>query len=158
MPVVAQEENGFDITGIDQDSTHVFTLQNAYPNYAQKLKLSSVEDFQDMLPYDVIICNAVLHFAQNHQHFDAMFENLINLLNHNGILFIRMTTDIGIQHLLRIDQDGVYELPDKTKRYLINREKINFLVDQYQLEFVEPVKTVVVDKQRSMASLVLRRQ
>jgi 2-polyprenyl-3-methyl-5-hydroxy-6-metoxy-1,4-benzoquinol methylase len=152
-------EQGYDITGIDQDSDSVFNLQNTYPNYSQKIKLSAVEDFGDVFKFDVIICNAVLHFAQNHKHFDLMFENLVTNLNPSGILFIRMTTDIGIQHLLPIpalDHNGVYDLPDKTSRYLINREKINYLVEHYNLEMLEPIKTVVVDKERSMATLVFR--
>lgn len=154
-------EEGFDITGIDEDSSHIFNLQNLYPNYSQKIKLSSLEDFQDLLPYDVIICNAVLHFARDHQHFDQMFENLVKLLNYQGILFVRMTTTIGISHLLplpALDHNGVYELPDNTSRYLINREKINYLVEKHKLELLEPIKTVVVDQQRSMATLVFSKK
>ncbi|MEZ4938692.1 MAG: hypothetical protein R2799_13965 [Crocinitomicaceae bacterium] len=66
-----------------------------------------------------------------------------------------MTTDIGIQHLLPIpalDHNGVYELPDGTSRYLINREKINYLTDKHGLNLLDPIKTAVVDKQRSMAT------
>ncbi|MEZ4938693.1 MAG: methyltransferase domain-containing protein [Crocinitomicaceae bacterium] len=78
-------ENGFDITAIDSDSDVIFRLQNHYPNYySQKIKYSAVEDFQDVLKYDFIVCNAVLHFAQDHHHFDTMFTNLIDLLNPNG--------------------------------------------------------------------------
>ena len=61
---------GFDITAIDSSSDAIFHLQNAYPNYSQKIKHSPIEDFQDLLKYDFIICNAVLHFAQDHHHFD----------------------------------------------------------------------------------------
>ncbi len=152
--------NGYDITAIDSNSDAIFHLQNAYPNYSQKIKYAPVEDFQDLLKYDFIICNAVLHFAHNHQHFDQMFDNLISLLNPGGVLFVRMTTDIGIQHLLPIpsfDHNGVYELPDGSSRYLINREKVNHLLEKYQLVLMDPLKTVVVDKQRSMATLVFKK-
>lgn len=151
---------GYDITAIEASSDAIFHLQNTYPNYSQKIKYSSLEDFHDLLKYDFIICNAVLHFANNHQHFDQMFENLIKLLNPGGTLFVRMTTDIGIQHLLPIpsfDHNGRYDLPDGSTRYLINREKINHLVEKYHLTLLDPIKTVVVDKQRSMATLVFQK-
>lgn len=150
---------GFDVTAIDSNSDAVFHLQNAYPNYSQKIKYTAIEDFQDLLKYDFIICNAVLHFANDHQHFDQMFENLVTLLNPGGILFVRMTTDIGIQHLLPIPEfggNGRVDLPDGSTRYLINREKIQFLLEKHQLELLDPIKTVVVDKKRSMATLVFK--
>lgn len=149
----------YDITAIDSNPDSIFALQNIYPNFSSKIKLISIEDFKDVFKYDFIICNAVLHFAKNHEHFDLMFESLVKNLNPNGILFVRMTTDIGIQHLLPIpdlEHNGVYDLPDNSSRFLVTREKINFLVEKHQLELLDPIKTVVIDKKRSMATLVFK--
>lgn len=148
--------NNFDITGIDPNEEHFRNLQSQFPNNNHQLFRSSIEDFLPQQSFDYIICNAVLHFAHNHEHFDQMFEKLISFLETNGTLFIRMTTDHGLQNLPH-NETGVYELPDGSTRYLISRKRISELCDRHDISLMEPFKTVLVENWRSMATIVLKK-
>jgi 2-polyprenyl-3-methyl-5-hydroxy-6-metoxy-1,4-benzoquinol methylase len=148
--------NNFNITGIDPIEEHIRNLKSQFPNLNNQLSPSSIEDFLPKQSFDYIICNAVLHFAQNHDHFDQMFEKLLSFLEKDGTLFIRMTTDHGLDNLAHRDT-GVHDLPDGSTRYLINRKKISELCDRHQVSLVAPFKTVLVEDWRSMATIVLKR-
>lgn len=149
---------GYAVFGIDEKKEVIEQLKACYPLLQQNFTNTSIENFDSSQKFDFIICNAVLHFAKNHEQFDQLFKKLVSLLNHNGTLFIRMTTDIGIKDLLTESNNGVYNLPDNTVRYLITNEKITSLLLLHSLELIEPIKTVVVDGKRSMATLVFKRK
>jgi len=82
-----------------------------------------------------------------------MFASLSKALAKNGILFIRMTSDIGIS-LESKGHEGVFNLPDDSRRYLITRAKVDDLLSEFSLSLLEPVKTVKVEDLRSMTTLV----
>ncbi|MDF1673910.1 MAG: methyltransferase domain-containing protein [Vicingaceae bacterium] len=149
---------GYTVFGIDEKIEAIDQLKAIHPDLQHNFTPSSIEKYDSPQKFDYIICNAVLHFAKNHDHFDNQFNKLISLLNQKGTLFIRMTTDIGIKDLLLQSNNGVYNLPDKTSRYLITNDKINSLLLKYSLELIEPIKTVVVDVKRSMATLVFKKK
>ena len=65
-----------------------------------------------------------------------------------------MTSDIGL-NLNRSSEDGVYELPDQTSRYLITERKIRDLLNKYSFQLKEPIKTVNVNNLRFMTTLVM---
>lgn len=145
-----------DAIGVDPKVECIEKLRERFPNRSKQLKVSTIEDFQDDFGFDVIICNAVLHFAKDHDHFNRMFRQLDKNLNKDGMLFIRMTSDIGLK-LNETSTDGVYLIPDNSKRYLITREKIDELICSYSYELIEPVKTVNVNDLRYMTTLVFRK-
>lgn len=148
---------GYSVFGIDEKKEVIDGLKARYPVLQQNFTTTNIEQFDSTEKFDFIICNAVLHFAKNHEQFDRLFKKLVSLLNHNSTLFIRMTTDIGIKELLTENNNGSYNLPDNTTRYLITNNKINNLLLQHSLELIEPVKTVVVDGKRSMVTLVFKK-
>lgn len=148
---------GFSVFGIDVNAAVIDELKANYPELQENFANSSIEKFDSTEKFDFIICNAVLHFAKNHEEFDRLFNKLISLLNDNCTLFVRMTTDIGVKDLLTENNNGVYNLPDKTTRYLITNDKINSLLLAHSLVLIEPIKTVVVDGKRSMATLVFKK-
>jgi trans-aconitate methyltransferase len=149
---------GYTVAAIDEKEAVINELKSSYPDIQQNFTNTSIEDFKTTEQFDFIICNAVLHFAGGHEQFDQQFEQLISLLSCQGTLFVRMTTDIGIKELLSTNNDGVYNLPDHTTRYLITNDKLNQLLAKHELELIEPVKTVVVAGKRSMATLVFKRK
>jgi len=90
---------GFNITGCDTNKSSISKLKQQHPT--KKLNVSNLK----YLPYnsnyfDHIICNAVLHFATDHTEFKAMISELKRVLKPNGTLFIRMTSEFGIEHLI----------------------------------------------------------
>ena len=148
--------NNFDVTGIDENPEAIELLRSTYPEIKEKFLRSSLENFESDERYDFIICNAVLHFARDHQHFTQMFSSLIGALGKNGILFVRMTSDIGLPTHL-VGKDGVFDLPDESTRYLITRSQVDCLISEYSLSLLEPVKTVKVEDLRSMTTLVFEK-
>lgn len=150
-------QQGFDVIGIDPEVIHIQSLSAIFPEHQDKLIVSTIEDYQDPSGFDFIVCNAVLHFSRDHDHFNEQFSKLVSLLRPHGILFIRMTSDIGID-LSKSSSTGVYQIPDKSTRYLITREQIKTLSQQHNLSLLDPVKSTVVDDVRSMTTLVFQKQ
>ena len=63
----------------------------------ENFRVSTIEKmgFPDAFA-DVVICNSVLHFARDEQHFLAMVEELWRVLRPGGILFCRLGSRIGM--------------------------------------------------------------
>ncbi|MEM7162083.1 MAG: class I SAM-dependent methyltransferase [Bacteroidota bacterium] len=148
-------KNNFDVYAIDENLEYIEELLSDFPPYREKIKHARIEEFSIDLSFDIIICNAVLHFARNHVHFDEMFKSLFQLLSKGGILFIRMTSNIGLNYSPLSAGDGVYYLRDDTERYLLTEEKIVEIQRKFGLEKIEPVKSVVVEGMRSMTTWVV---
>ncbi|SDB28614.1 Methyltransferase domain-containing protein [Flavobacteriaceae bacterium MAR_2010_188] len=124
------------------------------------LEKNSVQANLESLPYqknefDHIICSAVLHFASSTQNFIDMFSELVRVLKVNGTLFIRMTTDVGVEATIREIGDGVSSLKDGSDRFLLTKSLLFDLMIIHNLEFLEPFKTTVVEDLRSMATVML---
>lgn len=148
-------KHGYKIEGFDSDESKIQKLKQQV-ELSDRVSVSSVEDFSSKHKYDFIICNAVLHFADSHEGFNAMFQNLASLLDIKGTLFIRMTSDIG-QHNHTSLRNGRYLLPDGSERYLITRKRIDELCVDYNLKLIEPVKSLNVDGLRIMTTIVLKK-
>ncbi len=150
-------KHNFNITGIDPMEEHIRNLQQQFPKYKNQLHASSIEEFQSPHSFDYIICSAVLHFANDHNHFNQLISGLVSLLDSNGTLFIRMTTDHGLDQSYQ-NKTGVFHLPDGSTRYLITRDQLTHLCKLHNLVLIEPFKTVVVEQLRSMSTIVLKKK
>lgn len=148
--------NGFNLIAIDSDQEKIDLVKSIYPNQSDNFQVASLTN----LPYhdnfiDHIICSAVLHFAENKEHFTAMFTELARVLKPQGSLFIRMTAIVGVESTITQLGDGVYRLKDETKRFLLTRELLDSLMKDLNLEFLEPFKTTLVEDLRSMSIIML---
>lgn len=148
-------QEGYDVTAIDINAAAIGQLKADFPAHKEGMLVSRIEDFHTTLTYNFILCNAVLHFAERHSQFEAMFGRLVELLAPDGLLFIRMTSSIGLEDRLGPGAQGVYDLPDGSRRYLLSRSQVDQLLRAHGLRLIEPVKTVFVDGLRSMTTLVL---
>ncbi|MEO9967893.1 MAG: methyltransferase domain-containing protein [Reichenbachiella sp.] len=155
--------NGYDVSGIDQNPDAIrmlhFIIGSGYSDYP---KASFTEGEISQLPYPdhsfgYIICSAVLHFASSTSHFWQMFEALDRVLSPGGSLFVRMTSDIGLKGHVRHDKE-LWRLPDGSIRFLLTTEAIQRIIDEFGYSRIEPVKTVLVEGQRSMTTLVLKKK
>ncbi len=152
-------QNGYDINGIDSNVVAIDQLKASYPAQSERFRVASIE--HSGFPagqFDHIICSAVLHFARDTSHFQSMLAGLVNLLKPGGILFIRMTSDIGIEDKVNLQADGVYSIPDGSARFLLTRKLLADCMRQYNLSFAEPLKTTNVADERCMSTLVLEKQ
>ncbi len=149
-------ENSFDFFAVDSNVEHIENLQERYPKFAANCKVATIETLPfSANTFDHILCNAVLHFAKNETHFKTMFGELVRVLKKGGSLFIRMTSDIGIEGTPKHLHDGVYYLPDASERFLLTRTLLAELLAAHQLSLLEPVKSTNVHDLRSMTTLML---
>ncbi len=151
--------NDFTLHGIDRDAEQIKKLKNKYSNLAENFRVSKLEE----LPFEKetfhhIICNAVLHFAENTPHFETMFRELSRVLKPEGSLFIRMASTMGIEDKIIPISEGVYRLPDGTKRFLITKALLKKMMKQYTMAFLEPLKTVNVNDKRCMSTIVIQKK
>ena len=107
--------------------------------------------------FDAVISSAVLHFAESKDHFVSMLGEHVRVLKTGGIFFARMTTNIGIEHMIKPLDHGKYLLPDGSVRFLLDKEQLHDIIQKFGFDFVEPFKTVIVDNLRSMSTLVLKK-
>jgi ubiquinone/menaquinone biosynthesis C-methylase UbiE len=110
--------------------------------------------FHDLF-FDHIISSAVLHFAKTTEHFFSMLTEMLRVLKAAGTLFIRMTSDIGIENRVKPVGEGVYSIPDGSRRFLLTRSILKDIFERYPVQFLEEFKTVNVNDVRCMSTLVL---
>jgi len=146
------------IYGVDRDEEAIGELKHRYRVQPDRFRVSEVEKmpFEDE-QFDHVISSAVLHFARDTGQFRRMMAEMVRVLKPSGTLFIRMTTDIGIEDRVRLVEDGVYVIPDGSRRFLLTRKLLEEVMREYGLSFLEPLKTVNVDDVRCMSTLVLKK-
>lgn len=152
-------QNSFAIYGTDINEEAIAQLKSANPDLpAERLQVAAVEKLPLTDNYfNHIISSAVLHFANSTEHFKAMLTEMVRVLKQNGSLFIRMTSDIGIENKVKLISDGVYIIPDGSERFLLTKTLLAECMQENNLSFLEPFKTVNVDDQRCMSTLVLQK-
>ncbi|HEY4111445.1 class I SAM-dependent methyltransferase [Puia sp.] len=148
--------NDFSIYGVDQDANAIQDLRHRHPSIADRFQPAEVTNlpFADD-HFDHIISSAVLHFAKDTAHFGQMMAEMTRVLKPSGSLFIRMTADIGIEDRVQPAGDGVYMIPDGSRRFLLTRALLADTLQRNRLTFLEPLKTVNVNDLRCMSTLVL---
>lgn len=151
--------NGFEMYAVDANAEAIAELKLAYPVVpANRFSIALVEktDF-DAAFFDGIISSAVLHFARSTAHFFSMMDEMYRVLKTGGTLFIRMTSDIGIENRVQPVSEGVYQLPDGSNRFLLTRLLLQQVISRYAFAFLEDFKTVNVNDLRCMSTLVLQK-
>ena len=156
-------EEGFDIFGVDSDPRAIATVRRLAASLAPALsvdnfRLEAVEQmsFPDAAA-DLVIVSAVLHFASDDDHFEAMLRGAWRTLKPGGLFFCRLASSIGIEgQIKRIDGRRCL-LPDGSERYLVDELLLDELTEVLGARPADPLKTTVVRNQRSMTTWVLRK-
>jgi tellurite methyltransferase len=153
-------KNEMDIVGVDGDADCIYKLRTGYsflpPDYFQVAAVESMP-FADNY-FDHVISSAVLHFADSTEHFKQMMAEMVRVLKPGGSLFIRMTSDIGIEKKITHLGKGIYLIPDGSEQFLLNKTLLADVMKQNRLSFLEPFKTVNVDDLRCMSTIVLQKK
>jgi SAM-dependent methyltransferase len=118
---------------------------------AQLEKLPFEDDFAD-----VVLCNSVLHFAEDDDHFNAMLSELWRVLRPGGLLFIRLGSRIGMdfEHV----EDNRFLIGDGSVWFLVDEEMLLDYAEQMNAVLVDPLKTTIVQDHRCMTTWVLRKR
>jgi len=149
--------NNYEVYGVDQKKENIQALLEQNPkanpkNFSQN-KLEKIP-FPDNY-FDHVICNAVLHFARSKDNFDTMVQEIIRVVKPKGNIFIRMTSNFGIEEKVQSIGNGVYQLPDHSTRFLLDASILEELQKNNSIQFLEPLKTVNVNNMRCMSNLIL---
>jgi len=105
---------------------------------------------------DVVLCNSVLHFARNEDHFKAMLSELWRVLKPGGMLFCRLGSRIGMQ-FERVHGHS-YVIGDGSVWFLVDEQMLMQLTGEMNAVLVDPLKTTIVQNHRCMTTWVLRKR
>jgi tellurite methyltransferase len=116
----------------------------------------------DALPFDdeafdVVIASAVLHFADDRDHFTRMAIELGRVLTTGGLLFARLASSIGIEDRIDFAAPGRYRLPDGSDRFLVDEATLLDMTRRLDGALVDPLKTTLVQGQRAMTTWCVRK-
>lgn len=150
---------GYDVSGSDADPKAIAQVRalaaSLAPGRPHDFRVEPIEStsFADA-HFDVVIASAVLHFARDAAHFDAMVGQLWRILKPRGLFFARLASTIGLGDDARPLGNGRYRLPDGSDRFLVDAAVIESTTRRLGGTLADPIKTTVVHGQRSMTTWV----
>ena len=153
---------GAEVFALDADAGGVEHVRALARELAPKLP---AENFRvgviEKMPWpdgfaDVVLCNSVLHFARDEQHFLAMLTELWRVLRPGGLLFCRLGSRIGME-FERV-RPNVYRIGDGSEWFLVDEAALLDMTRQMDGILVDPLKTTVVQDYRCMTTWVLRKR
>lgn len=154
---------GYDVYAIDQNPEAIQTVKQIAQTLAPNLptdnfRIASVDKipFSDKI-FDWIISSAVLHFATDKNHFNKMLREMWRVLKPNGMLFVRLASSIGIEDKIIPTENGRYNLPDGSERFLVTEEFLMQKSEELGGTLIEPIKTTNVQNLRCMTTWVLQK-
>ena len=154
---------GFDVHAVDEDPQAIGYVREMAAALApalppQQIRLDAIESmsFPDHW-FDVVISNAVLHFARDDEQFGAMVQEMWRVLKPGGMLFARLASSIGMTSPMEHLGGRRYVLPDGSTRYVVDEALLMTTTHTLGGELLDPLKTTVVQHQRCMTTWVVRR-
>jgi SAM-dependent methyltransferase len=155
---------GFEVYAADSDPQAVESVRSlarvlapALPESNFRVEATENMSFDDACT-DVVISNTVLHFARDDAHFESMLHGLWRVLKPGGLFFCRVGSTIGMESQVRRIQGRRYWSPDGSERYLVDEALLGSLTERLGGKLADPIKTTVVQNQRSMTTWVMRKK
>jgi len=155
--------SGYDVFGADSDVDAIEAVRVLAATLAPQLpganfRAETVEEmsFPDGFA-DVVLSSAVLHFARDDRHFEAMVTEMWRVLKPGGLLFCRLASAIGMETRVRQTVGRRFLLPDGSERYLVDEALLIELTRRLGGAFLDPLKTTIVQNQRCMTTWVVRK-
>lgn len=155
---------GYEVFALDPDPAAVAAVRDLARRLAPSLPQANVRcEPVDASTFpgacaDVVVSNAVLHFAPDEERFLAMLRGSWRLLAPGGFLFCRLASSIGIEGRVRPLGGRRFALPDGTDRFLVDEAFLLSLTAQLGGRLLDPIKTTVVQGQRAMTTWVVRKE
>ena len=152
---------GYEVYAVDSDSRAVDSVRSlarmCAPGLpASNFRIEAVEDMSfDDAWADVVISNTVLHFARDDAHFMSMFLESWRVLKPGGLFFCRLGSSIGMESQVEHVRGRRYRSPDGSERYLVDEALLASIAERVGGELADPLKTTIVQNQRSMTTWVL---
>jgi hypothetical protein len=86
-----------------------------------------------------------------------MVRSMWRVLKPGGVLFARLASTIGIEQDVMPIEGRRSRLPDGSERYLVDAAMLTELTRTLGATLLDPLKTTVVQNQRSMTTWVVRK-
>jgi 2-polyprenyl-3-methyl-5-hydroxy-6-metoxy-1,4-benzoquinol methylase len=151
---------GYEVFAADPDPQAVDAVRQMAPRLpAENFRVETVEANSYPAAFaDVVICNTVLHFARDDDHFRAMLCGAWRTLKPGGLFFSRLASTIGGERLIQHIAECQYRMGDGTERYLVDEALLLQWTSELGAQLVDPIKTTVVQNLRCMTTWILRKQ
>jgi hypothetical protein len=86
-----------------------------------------------------------------------MLNGSWRVLRPGGLFFCRLASSIGLERRIEATGGGRYRLPDGSERFLVDADTLIELTRALGGELADPLKTTLVQDQRSMTTWVVRK-
>jgi SAM-dependent methyltransferase len=156
--------NGYRVFAVDEDPRAVHQVRLLAAQLQPELPEANIRTaslteipFPDSA-FDVVIASAVLHFARDEAQFHRMLDEMWRVLAVGGVFFARLASTIGIERLVHPIQGRRFHLPDGSERFLVDEAMLDEVAERLGGRWLDPLKTTVVQNQRSMSTWVLRKE
>jgi tellurite methyltransferase len=154
---------GYEICAADADPEAVDSVRALAHMLAPGLPVSNfrVESVEQMsfaeACADVVLSNAVLHFAGDDEQFTGMLQGSWRVLKPGGLFFCRLASTIGMENQVKCIGGRRFQSPDGAERYLVDEALLSSMTERLGGELADPLKTTVVQNQRSMTTWVVHK-
>jgi len=163
---------GRNLVHLLREGCRVFAL-DADPKAVDHVRLLSTslstglpaENFQvgpiERMPFadgiaDVVLCNSVLHYSRDEEHFRAQVSELWRVLRPGGMLFCRLGSRIGMD--FEPVCANIFRVGDGSEWFLVDEDMLLELIEELDAVLVDPLKTTIVQDYRCMTTVVLRKR
>jgi tellurite methyltransferase len=153
---------GFDVAAVDADPVAIDAVRHLAAVLQPSLPPGQlVCGPLDSLPwesgsFDAVVCSAVLHFARDEAHFEAMLLDLWRVLAPRGLLFVRLATSIGLEASVPVSK-GRVTLPDGSERFVVDERTLVDWTAKLRGSLADPIKTTNVQNMRAMTTWVVEK-
>lgn len=165
--------NGYQVFGVDQSAEAISQMRRLASALAPHLpaanfRVEPVEkmsfgskpqaansDQPNQQGFHVVLSSAVLHFARDEEHWQAMVNEMWRVLKPGGIFFARLASTIGMEQQVTLIEGRRYHLPDGSDRFLVDEAMLRSVTASLGGEFIEPIKTTIVENLRAMTTWIL---
>jgi tellurite methyltransferase len=155
--------SGYEVFGVDESAEAISQVRKLAATLAPHLPAENfwvgpVEGLSaDFGDFDVVLSSAVLHFARDEAQWQAMVDEMWQVLKPGGIFFARLASTIGMESEVKLIEGRRYSLPDGSDRFLVDEAMLHRVTEALGGEFIEPIKTTVVENMRAMTTWVIKK-
>jgi tellurite methyltransferase len=157
-------QSGYEVFAADSDPQAVAAVRRFAATLApvlpqENFRVEAIEAMSFPPAFaDIVLSSAVLHFARDDQHFLAMLQGTWRALKPGGLFFCRLASSIGMENRIKSVAGRRSLLPDGSERYLVDEALLLRLTEELGGRLMDPLKTTVVQNQRSMTTWVVRKR
>jgi tellurite methyltransferase len=155
--------HGFEVFGVDEDPAAVAAVRALAARLAPRLSPTQFEVAPvERLPWpdesmDAVLSSAVLHFARDEAHFNAMLDEMWRVLRPGGLFFARLASTIGLDAPVEWLDGRRARLPDGSERFVVDEAMLLRITEALGGQLLDPLKTTNVQNQRAMTTWCLRK-